>query len=395
VAYRLVLVTEGLNGQKGGIQRVSREVIGALKHDPAKAIVWSSNDKEDKEIGRLGEKGMEGQAGIGIRWFEKKYLKMGWAALTGPLPVGCQKIICWHLALSPIAAILALRLHCPFHIFLHGIEAWGQLTLPQRWALSRAASIAANSQHTLDRFRKTHPEYERMDGKVLRLGLSEEFVAISKQFQRNGAHLVPLPEEEDRNPFSLGENVGIRGNQSAKQRPFFLTVTRLDEAYKGVKNLIDAFSRVHKEHSEVQLRIVGEGPMKQELVELTKSLHLDSSVIFLGGISDKDLSALYQNSLAFILLSKGEGFGIAYLEAMFHGIPCVATNVDAAQELIKNDETGFTVSPGDIGATVEIMRKIIQNPDTRKRLGDEARRRVIAEFMPYHFQQRLREWMTI
>jgi phosphatidyl-myo-inositol dimannoside synthase len=373
-----VLITEGLDGQKGGVQRISRAVREVLDANLGSSVIWSANDSVNGERGignlELGVGNGERKREIlKIRCFVKQYWKMGFAALFGELPKECRKIYCFHLALSPIAAILAWRLSCPFDVFLHGVESWGSLKFLQRWALRKAVGFVANSQYTLDRFRKSHPEFAQYSGNVLALGLNGEF-----------AERPPLTPS-----YQGGESI------LEKNARFFLTVSRLEEGYKGMETLLDAFKEFRLNHSDVSLVCVGEGLMKLNLKERCRELQIDHAVQFAGGVSDQILRDYYQQCVGFILLSEGEGFGIVFLEAMFHGKPCIATNVGASQEIVKNGMNGFTVSPQDGSAVVQAMRRLIGEPELAKSMGEEGRRLVEKQYLPEHFKERLRRYFEL
>ncbi len=357
---RIILVTDGLDGQAGGVQRVTRSVLDAVKNDGIRSLIWSSNDTGSEEL-------FDKKDDVHIRCFRRRYFQMGLAALAAKLPASCQKVLCWHLRLSPIAALLAWRLDCPFEVFLHGVEAWGSFSPWVRKSLQRAQAFGVNSQYTLNRFREAHPELAHKPGQVIALGLNREFVSSA-------------PSER---------------NMEMDSTPFFLTVTRFAESYKGEEMLLQAFQIIRKIHPKLRLVCVGEGPRQNHWRGYADSLGLGEAVRFTGHIPDDELTTLYQRSRAFILLSEGEGFGIAFLEAMYYGKPCVATRVDASPEIVRDGVTGLLVTPRAPAAAAAAMQQLLENPDLHKRLGEEGRKTVLSNYMPEHFQQRLGDWMRI
>ncbi len=356
---RFILVTAGLDGQTGGVQRVTRSVLDAAQDDPSPSCIWSSNDMGHHLPSNL-------PARVTVRCFGRRYLRMAAAALTSPLPHEVARVFCWHLRLLPVAALFARRRRCPLDVFLHGVEAWGPLPLRLRWALRRVDRIGANSAYTLQRFREVHPEFADRPGKVVPLGLAREFMDVTP-------------------------DLGPRENE----RPFLLTVTRFAESYKGEETLLRAMVELRPSHPELTLFCVGEGPSRPRWQARAEALGLAGVVRFTGAISDAELADLDARCLGFALLSEGEGFGIVYLEAMAHGKACVATNADASCELVQDGITGLVVPPGDVAATAAALRRLVEDRGLALRLGAEGKRRVLENYLPRHFQARLTEFMSL
>lgn len=357
-AARLILFSEGLDGQHGGIQRVTRCAMEALTAEPSPSEVWSAND----------EHGGTPPPQVRVRCFGRRYARMALAGILSPAPCHAGAVIaCWHLRLAPVAALLSVRLGRPFRVFLHGVEAWGNLSPRVRWAMARAGFIGANSEHTLRRFRIAHPRFARLPGRAFPLGLSAELV----------------------NPSSGRLPAGLRG------RPFLLSVTRLAETYKGEETLLRAFAVVRSRRPDLALVFVGSGSGLERLRGVARDLGLGDSALFMGGIPDADLAALYRECLAFALLSEGEGFGLVFAEAMAHGKPCVATDADAACELVRDGETGLVVPPRNDAASARALLQLAGDAALVARLGAEARRSVQERLLPHQFRARMAAFMGI
>ncbi len=357
-AARLILFSEGLDGQHGGVQRVTRCAMEALVGEPSPSEVWSANDTH----------GGTPPPQVRVRCFGRRYARMALAGFLFPPPCRAgAEIACWHLRLAPVAALLSMRSGRLFRVFLHGVEAWGALPPRVRWAMRYAGFIGANSEHTLRRFRAAHPRFARLPGRVFSLGLSAE----------------------------LGEPSSGRLPDDLRGRPFLLSVTRLAETYKGEETLLRAFAIVRSRHPDLALVFVGGGAGLDRLREVAHGLGLGGSAIFTGGIPDADLAALYRDCLAFALLSEGEGFGLVFAEAMAHGKPCVATDADAACELVRDGETGLVVPPRDSAAAASALLRLAGEPALAARLGAEARLAVEGRLLPRQFRARMAAFMGI
>jgi glycosyltransferase involved in cell wall biosynthesis len=105
---------------------------------------------------------------------------------------------------------------------------------------------------------------------------------------------------------------------------------------KGVHFLIKSFALVKSRINDVKLVIVGDGPLKHYLINLTKRLNIEKDVIFAGFVNDEDLPKYYASCDIFTSASVLEGFGLIFLEAMALGKPIVAFNLASIPEVVGN-----------------------------------------------------------
>jgi glycosyltransferase involved in cell wall biosynthesis len=113
---------------------------------------------------------------------------------------------------------------------------------------------------------------------------------------------------------------------------------------------------------------------------------------YLGLISGNAKSTVFQNSDIFILPSYTEGFSMSVLEAMWYGLPVIATAVGALPEIIRNGVNGYLISPGDQD---ELKRRILQlasSPLERKQIGETNHKYVRETFSP---QQIVNQFVSI
>jgi glycosyltransferase involved in cell wall biosynthesis len=83
----------------------------------------------------------------------------------------------------------------------------------------------------------------------------------------------------------------------------------------------------------------------------------------------------YQQADVHVLPSRNESFGIVNLEAMAHGLPVVSTRTGAIPEYLEDGEQGFLVEPGDADGLMQALRRLIDDPELRARMGASARQR--------------------
>lgn len=123
---------------------------------------------------------------------------------------------------------------------------------------------------------------------------------------------------------------------------------------KNIDVVIKSFSNISKKYPEANLTIFGEGPKKEELINLVKSLKLENKVKFVGYVDNKKVYDLLSNTNIFCLLSKPEGFGIVYVEAMYSGCLTIGTKNEGIDGFIKNNENGFLINISENELTEKI-----------------------------------------
>jgi glycosyltransferase involved in cell wall biosynthesis len=99
---------------------------------------------------------------------------------------------------------------------------------------------------------------------------------------------------------------------------------------------------------------------------------LGSQIVALGAVSPQRLAALYAEADVFVLASHFEGYGMAYAEAVAHGLPVIGTNAGAIPDTVP-PEAGLLVAPGDIPALAQVLRRVIGDADLRRCLASAAR----------------------
>lgn len=148
---------------------------------------------------------------------------------------------------------------------------------------------------------------------------------------------------------------------------------------KRIADLIKVFSIIRSRiDNEIKLIIVGEGPEKENLIELAKRKNLINDIIFTGFQND---AISYINAFdIFVMPSDKEGLPRVIIEAMLMSKPVVASNKSGPTELVVNGETGFLVPPRNPEAFAEKILLLLRNPALRKQMGEKGRERIIKNF---------------
>jgi phosphatidylinositol alpha-1,6-mannosyltransferase len=167
----------------------------------------------------------------------------------------------------------------------------------------------------------------------------------------------------------------------AHREPAVLIVGRLwsSERGKGHDALLAALPRVRARVPHAQLWIVGSGDDAPRLESTARERGVAGAVRFLGRVSDAELGSLYRSASVFAMPSRQEGFGLVYAEAMWHGLPCIGSTLDAAGEVIAEGETGLLVPYDAPEPLADALVRLLSDPALAARMGSagaaDARRR--------------------
>lgn len=144
------------------------------------------------------------------------------------------------------------------------------------------------------------------------------------------------------------------------------------KAHKGYPHLMTAAAEVLQAVPEARFLLVGQGPLEPEIKSRATELGIANSLTFTG--FREDVPRLMASFDIFAMSSLQEGLSIALLEAMTLGVPPVVTRVGGAPEVVGAHE-GLIVEPGDPVALAAGIISLVQDPDSRRRFGEGARRR--------------------
>jgi glycosyltransferase involved in cell wall biosynthesis len=129
--------------------------------------------------------------------------------------------------------------------------------------------------------------------------------------------------------------------------------------------MLRAFARVRERQTEALLLLVGRGSLQAETEGLIESLGLTGGVRFLG--VRRDIAEVMSAADGYVMSSAWEGMPIVLLEAAAAGLPIVATRVGGNQEVVRHEDTGYLVPPGNSEALSEAMLRLMELPDTERR----------------------------
>lgn len=170
-----------------------------------------------------------------------------------------------------------------------------------------------------------------------------------------------------------------------RARPLVLAVGQLKEK-KGFVHLLRACRTLRDRGYEFDCHIVGEGPDRNLLENVLRTLSLQETVTLCGALPQEQVIAKYNQAAIFVLPcvvgSDGDRDGIpnVILEAMAMQLPVVSSRHSGIPEAIQDGVNGLLVSPGDDTALAAAIGQLLRSPDERERLGQTARQRVVDRF---------------
>lgn len=363
-----VLLTDAFGGI-GGIAKFNRDLCNALAAMPDVAEVVA--------LPRLVQR--EPETIPGKVTFEAARDKFAYALrVLRWLPNGqrLDLVICGHINLLPLAWPLSRVKRCPLLLVVHGVDAWRSHHNPLvPLLLPRVNLIAAVSRYTIDRMRAWTGLPQS------RFRLLPNCVDLDR--------VAPRPRNA-----ALAQRLGLEG------RRVLLTVGRLAgrERFKGFDEVMEALTELQRERADFVYVIVGDGDDRARLVDKARALGVADRVVFTGYVSEEEKLDLYNLADVYVMPSRGEGFGIVYLEAMACGVPTVGSSVDGSRDALRDGRLGLLVDPGDRAQILSAIRIALDKPrgrpDGLEYFSESAYRRRVAALVREVIQATCRHTVT-
>lgn len=159
--------------------------------------------------------------------------------------------------------------------------------------------------------------------------------------------------------------------------PVVLSVGRLSPE-KGHATLLKVSYQLGQAAVPHRLVLVGGGELEDLLKALASELGIADRVVFAGELADP--LQQYRAADVFVLPSATESMPNALMEAQLCGLPAVTTAAGGAGEVVVDGKTGFVVPVGDEAGLAAALRRLLVDPDVRRRMGEAGRRRMLEVF---------------
>ncbi|HEV8058425.1 MAG TPA: glycosyltransferase family 4 protein [Gemmataceae bacterium] len=362
---RICVLSSSTFSQEGGIQQVTRMILRCLRETwpGAPLDLFSLHDARSQGLCDSLNR-MPGSAPISYWPCGSSRTRFSSVTLRALMSCKPGLVIVDHVHLSVIPWLARRFASFPMVTMVHYAELW-TLGFLRRQALRQSDLIIAVSEFTKQ---TTHRVLgANCSVKVCNLGLHPEYPQWAESPQRT--------------PDAL-----------ANRRPILVVGRMADQTRdKGHEALLRAMPDVARRVPEALLVIVGRGPDQSRLRDLSSELGIQSHVHFAGFVPGQQLPAYYEAAEVFAMPSNSEGFGLVYLEAMYHSKPCIAGDRDGAREVVRNGETGLLVEPGNVDQLRDALLQLLLDRETAQKLGAAGRTRLQQYFTYDHFAERLRE----
>lgn len=229
--------------------------------------------------------------------------------------------------MAPLAALIARLKDAKLIVQTHGVEAWPRPSRLQRAALESADLVLCVSRYTRAAV------------------LSWATIAPER--------VLVLPNTV-KEAFTPGDGSTTRAALAVENRRVLLTVGRMDsrQRYKGHDRVIAAIPYIVAQGHDVEYLVVGEGDDRARLEALARDVGVSERVRFLGAIGLQSLIEIYRMADLFVMPSTGEGFGIAFLEAMASGTPALGLDFGGARDALADGELGTGIREADLPVTI-------------------------------------------
>lgn len=252
-----------------------------------------------------------------------------------------------------------------YAVFLHGMDLSFALRFWRKKILAglilrRADKIICANSYVAEKTKEFYP-------------FSADKIAVVNPGVPAGAPPVSLADlEELQNSYNLHDKIVL------------FSLGRLVKR-KGVDRTIQALAQIKEPlASRLVYFIAGAGRDEEYLRHLVPA-KLSSKIIFLGELSEKEKWAWLKQSDIFVMPARNingdfEGFGIVYLEANLSGKPVIAGRSGGVSDAVINDYNGLLVDSEDPLNIKDALIKLAENPELRRKLGEQGRERAIKEF---------------
>lgn len=251
-------------------------------------------------------------------------------------------VYCGHAFMASLAHLVAKIAGAKLVVHVHGLEVWQPLNAAARQGIAAADIVLCVSRHTLS--------------KVVEVTGSDP-TRCAVIYNTVGKQFTPADRSLARAKFGVPLDATV-----------LTTVARLDtrQQHKGHDRVIPLLAELSKEIPNLVYLVAGTGDDRIRLERLAQSSGAGDIVRFLGFVADSDLVDLYSASDLYVMPSHGEGFGIAFIEAMACGTPALGLNVGGAADALLDGELGQAVALEDFPEA--LRQALLARPSDRKDL---------------------------
>jgi len=331
----LALVTDAFGGH-GGIAQYNRDFLASLAGcDPIHEVVVLPRS--------CGNSADPLPSGVSQLPAQRGRIAYSLSALRAGLSGRFDLIFCGQAFIAPLALAIAKLLRTPFWVQVYGSEAWQELSVVHRRSLEAATLISSVSRYTRRRLL--------------------EWVSIDP------TRVKVLPGTIDPRFGPAPKAARLLDRYRAWDKKVLMTMSRLasSERYKGHDRVIRALPDVLVEHPETIYIVIGDGDDRSRLEGLATEVGVRERVHFAGFVALGELPEHYRLADLFMMPSTGEGFGIAFLEAMASGVPVIGGKGDGSVDPLEDGTLGTLIDPENENELKAAICAALKSPASMQR----------------------------
>lgn len=164
----------------------------------------------------------------------------------------------------------------------------------------------------------------------------------------------------------------IQTTDQVKNEHVIVAVGRFSDPRKNITLLLHIFDQLYQKLSKIKLYVIGQPPAPEKIAPFVSRESFEN-IIFTQQVSPTDLKRFYNKATLMLITSYQEGFGIAGLEALAHGIPIVSTDCGGIKDFVIDQVTGFVVNIADEEQMVEKALMILTNQELQHKMSQAAK----------------------
>jgi 1,2-diacylglycerol 3-alpha-glucosyltransferase len=208
-------------------------------------------------------------------------------------------------------------------------------------------------------------------------------IEVKSELLRYGVNkpITIIPTGIDNESFKSGDYIKVREKLGILRDEKVLVFAGRLGKEKNIDFLMESFHNIKQQReNKIKLLLIGDGPYREELKEMSKKLKIENDVIFAGYIDRGDIAAYYKSADIFVFSSLTETQGLVVLEAMASGIPVVAIKASGVEDMVVDGISGF-LTENSVEKFNEKINLILDNKEKREIIIENGLKRA-AEFSP-------------
>ncbi len=275
-----------------------------------------------------------------------------------------QRLMIQHvLPAGYVGFLIRKTFKIPYYIFLHGSD----LEIGLRRKRRKLSLVCKNAD------------------KVVVSSIFLKNKLLSKiEYLKNIVVVYPGPADNFLADVDADLIMRMRSQLALEGKKVIITVGRLADG-KGFPHLIRLLPKILERVPNVAWLVIGDGPKKDQIIDLVQKNNLQNVVRFLGQMSNNSLPLYYHLADIFVLLTHKdeaveEGWGTVFMEAAACGLPIVAGSVGGVEEAVENLVTGLLVDTHQEAQVISAVTELLGKKDYAGQMGAAGRERVLQNF---------------